>query len=893
MPRKQVHCQGGKGRSGTFCSSLLLWTGFLTYASDAMQAFAKRRADERIQSSHYQGVTGPSQIRYINYIEEIVLNGIEYVVPPKTLVTSIKIRSLPLHYKGTIRISFVIESLGTIQYDYGKRHGLAELSQRGESPAGTEFCFNTEDTLVGGDVCVRFFVFEETSLVPLQQSELGPGARTIRYGSVIGKQLCFVTFHTSFHRNDEKIIFERSEIDGAHDRPDDEFLGVFSICVTCQNTGAKSQRRTRNRRSSATDPAKLYLKPLVMPVQMEPAAHPAAICEDNFEQALRPHDDTDADREMTHIPYGTAPGRRLLRLCEVLAGIVGRQASSSISFKKGEVMYDPTKCSEHRCLYFIVSGNAEYESGNCDERRRPARINRGDSISGVPLGAGDCYGVLSFLLGQDGDIKSFKIRATSQEVQVTFPRIQNIEEEEKFDRCFLAGQNFQYVGGTHGNSSNNVQRTIHPLFFAHFRSAGNVAFNQRSISVNTSVHALNQCKNTVTPFFIQSFPDARPLQPNNVKRDAHLGARDAQFVQNALRKLGLADRVVRMAKATLHSRTGGDSWGFLLVFPHKCLFYETVSLRFRKQHLRVFFKDVLSVTSNGNTLTIIVMGEQAKEGKQKVAPVSSVGSAESKGRTGRRGSELLGIVPFSKQSSSSKSKARVKDQFRDINAVANVVSTSSKGHSRLSVKYQLRGELECLEIRGLITDFVEEIKKTMLSSLQKDSHSFSDSSQKGQNENHTFGYIMPGEVVHEDALEGIEQILAHAKSCTYRPGDEILRRGCTERKRYHITAGIAACTSSNGQVTARMGPGEVFGDNTFLDTGDVGVEETIVAEEAVECLVVARDTVEMLAALHPEAGARFWRSLAVSAACSLRHQYAALEARGRAVEAASIQPTSM
>ena len=151
---------------------------------------------------------------------------------------------------------------------------------------------------------------------------------------------------------------------------------------------------------------------------------------------------------------------------------------------------------------------------------------------------------------------------------------------------------------------------------------------------------------------------------------------------------------------------------------------------------------------------------------------------------------------------------------------------------------------------------------------------------------------MPGDVVNDDALEAIENILAHAKSCSFRPGDEIIRRGSTARFLYHITGGTAACTSTTGQVTARMGPGEIFGDDTFLDSGDAGAEESVVAEDAVECLGVARETVEMLAALHPEAGARFWRSLAVSEAFRLRRQYAALEARGRAVATAKMQPTS-
>lgn len=193
----------------------------------------------------------------------------------------------------------------------------------------------------------------------------------------------------------------------------------------------------------------------------------------------------------------------------------------------------------------------------------------------------------------------------------------------------------------------------------------------------------------------------------------------------------------------------------------------------------------------------------------------------------------------------------------------------------MCVNYRLRGEEECLEVRDLISECVGEIRKAMLNSLQKESQS----NFNAQNQDHTFGYTMPGESVNESGLDAMEHILAHAKACSYRRGDEILRRGCTQRRLFHITSGTAACTSANGQVTARMGPGEVFGDSEFLDTGDCGAEATVVAEEATECLVVARETVEMLASLHVEAGARFWRSLAVSAALRLRGQYVALQAR--------------
>ena len=61
--RGQVHCQGGKGRSGTFCSSLMLWYEFADTADRALDLFAARRTDLRIDKRATQGVAAPCQIR--------------------------------------------------------------------------------------------------------------------------------------------------------------------------------------------------------------------------------------------------------------------------------------------------------------------------------------------------------------------------------------------------------------------------------------------------------------------------------------------------------------------------------------------------------------------------------------------------------------------------------------------------------------------------------------------------------------------------------------------------------------------------------------------------------------------------------------------------------------
>eukprot|EP00808_Paulinella_micropora_P027200 g54692.t1 len=63
-----VHCKGGKGRTGTMICAWLLYSRKDFYTEQAMQLFARRRVDEKV-GKKYQGVSGPSQIRFIEYFE--------------------------------------------------------------------------------------------------------------------------------------------------------------------------------------------------------------------------------------------------------------------------------------------------------------------------------------------------------------------------------------------------------------------------------------------------------------------------------------------------------------------------------------------------------------------------------------------------------------------------------------------------------------------------------------------------------------------------------------------------------------------------------------------------------------------------------------------------------
>uniref|UniRef100_A0A0A9XYQ8 Phosphatidylinositol 3,4,5-trisphosphate 3-phosphatase and dual-specificity protein phosphatase PTEN n=1 Tax=Lygus hesperus TaxID=30085 RepID=A0A0A9XYQ8_LYGHE len=58
-----VHCKAGKGRTGTMIACLLVYLGYGT-ASQCLEYFGKRR------TRNAEGVTIPSQIRYVHYFDQ-------------------------------------------------------------------------------------------------------------------------------------------------------------------------------------------------------------------------------------------------------------------------------------------------------------------------------------------------------------------------------------------------------------------------------------------------------------------------------------------------------------------------------------------------------------------------------------------------------------------------------------------------------------------------------------------------------------------------------------------------------------------------------------------------------------------------------------------------------
>ncbi len=106
-----VHCQGGKGRTGMFCSSLMLWTGLCSTAQEALDKFALRRTQRMRYGESLQGVASPSQIRYVHYMEAYVYEGVDYQECKYALLHGVSLLNMKQACMRGCALTFVIVSL--------------------------------------------------------------------------------------------------------------------------------------------------------------------------------------------------------------------------------------------------------------------------------------------------------------------------------------------------------------------------------------------------------------------------------------------------------------------------------------------------------------------------------------------------------------------------------------------------------------------------------------------------------------------------------------------------------------------------------------------------------------------------------------------------------------
>lgn len=129
-----VHCKGGKGRTGLIISALLIFS-FSHDANAALQWFDRRRTDETAHHGGRQGVSGPSQRRFVHYFGALVHQG--FMGPPQAVrlrLRSVSVRGVPRAHRGGCRPFFRVHCGTELVFDSLRGGGTTQAYARGAAP---------------------------------------------------------------------------------------------------------------------------------------------------------------------------------------------------------------------------------------------------------------------------------------------------------------------------------------------------------------------------------------------------------------------------------------------------------------------------------------------------------------------------------------------------------------------------------------------------------------------------------------------------------------------------------------------------------------------------------------------------------------------------------------
>eukprot|EP01117_Protostelium_nocturnum_P020684 TRINITY_DN942_c0_g2_i1.p1 TRINITY_DN942_c0_g2~~TRINITY_DN942_c0_g2_i1.p1 ORF type:complete len:451 (+),score=164.16 TRINITY_DN942_c0_g2_i1:125-1354(+) len=192
-----IHCKAGKGRAGTMACCYLVHAklvGTEGTATEAMEHYAKAR------THNSQGITIPSQKRYINYYQDIR----DYGLPP--VFPTIKIKTVTIATSKYIRPD---KSKPHLEILKGGTEVIFESPVQSGAKEGKDTVIDCKDTEVSGDV--KIVIYDE--------------------GISKGQEVSHFWFNTSFISNN-KLELKRAEIDKAWgDKKFKIFSQEFNITV--------------------------------------------------------------------------------------------------------------------------------------------------------------------------------------------------------------------------------------------------------------------------------------------------------------------------------------------------------------------------------------------------------------------------------------------------------------------------------------------------------------------------------------------------------------------------------------------------------------------------------------------------------------------------------------
>jgi hypothetical protein len=260
-----VHCKGGKGRTGVMIAALMLWCGHRRCAMDAMELFTFRRtanydpdkgfgdarpddADLIAGSLHRklmwilsagledkknhmpnQGPEGPSQIRYVHYLEAMLYSGIDPLNFCKRFLSHISLPVCSSQLRDPWFLSFSVRCMRGVVYDSGRHLDKATIVGGDRASVGQVIKL-LSNVVIFGDTRVDFFLHKSPEGVTDSNRKLA----------------FFVCFNTAFYESESHLTFKKHKVDMLHKmtKIDTDYQVTFNLDQV--HSSPSSQSPTEN-----------------------------------------------------------------------------------------------------------------------------------------------------------------------------------------------------------------------------------------------------------------------------------------------------------------------------------------------------------------------------------------------------------------------------------------------------------------------------------------------------------------------------------------------------------------------------------------------------------------------------------------------------------------------
>eukprot|EP01129_Flabellula_baltica_P001999 TRINITY_DN11878_c0_g1_i1.p1 TRINITY_DN11878_c0_g1~~TRINITY_DN11878_c0_g1_i1.p1 ORF type:complete len:673 (+),score=130.84 TRINITY_DN11878_c0_g1_i1:54-2072(+) len=195
-----IHCKAGKGRTGTLIACYLQYCKIAEDTATALEYYGFQRTQDN------QGVTIPSQKRYIEYFQEFISareNNIQFEVTPKVITQ--------------IRISNYREDFKKVFVKVNSENGLHETNPANNQLEENDIVLDGISLHICGDTRIEFYLTD-------------PPTQTPKF---------FLWLHPTFHDTDV-IVFDKSEVDVVCKSKSRRYLPDFRITLFLSSS-AKGQ----------------------------------------------------------------------------------------------------------------------------------------------------------------------------------------------------------------------------------------------------------------------------------------------------------------------------------------------------------------------------------------------------------------------------------------------------------------------------------------------------------------------------------------------------------------------------------------------------------------------------------------------------------------------------